>query len=80
MSSKVAALGLAPDIETARRDAQSHIDPSNALEGNASQDIASLAYALWEKRGCPLGSAEQDWNEAEQQLSRSKTQAAGTGR
>jgi hypothetical protein len=32
------------------------------------QDIARLAYALWEERGCPEGSAERDWLEAEQKL------------
>lgn len=34
------------------------------------QDVAHLAYALWQQRGCPTGSAEIDWLEAEQQLSR----------
>ena len=32
------------------------------------EDIAHLAYALWEKRGCPHGSPEVDWREAERQL------------
>ncbi len=32
------------------------------------QDIANLAYALWQERGCPQGSAQQDWIEAEQRL------------
>jgi hypothetical protein len=32
------------------------------------QDIAKLAYALWQQRGCPEGSAEQDWYEAEQTM------------
>ena len=31
-------------------------------------DIAALAYRLWERRGCPDGTAEQDWREAERQL------------
>jgi hypothetical protein len=31
-------------------------------------DIARLAYALWERRGSPDGSAEFDWLEAEKQL------------
>jgi|SwirhisoilCB2_FD_contig_41_13193906_length_262_multi_4_in_0_out_0_1 Protein of unknown function (DUF2934) len=31
-------------------------------------DIARLAYALWQRRGCPDGSAEMDWLEAETQL------------
>jgi hypothetical protein len=32
------------------------------------QDIANLAYALWQQRGCPQGSSEQDWFEAERKL------------
>jgi hypothetical protein len=27
--------------------------------------IAALAYRLWQQRGCPAGSGEQDWLEAE---------------
>ena len=34
----------------------------------AEQDIAILAYALWEARGCPVGSPEQDWFRAEAEL------------
>ena len=34
----------------------------------SQQDIAELAYALWEERGMPIGSAEEDWIEAERQL------------
>ncbi len=34
----------------------------------AQQDIARLAYALWQARGCPEGSADQDWFEAEQKI------------
>jgi hypothetical protein len=30
--------------------------------------IAVLAYSLWQQRGCPAGSAEADWFEAERQL------------
>ena len=35
---------------------------------SARENIARLAYALWEQRGCPVGSSEFDWLEAEQQL------------
>ncbi len=35
----------------------------------AYEDIASLAYALWQERGCPEGSSEEDWFRAEQELS-----------
>jgi Protein of unknown function (DUF2934) len=30
--------------------------------------IASLAYTLWEQRGCPEGSPEVDWLQAEEEL------------
>ncbi len=40
------------------------------VESSQQADIAQLAYALWQQRGCPVGSAEKDWLEAEQQLSR----------
>lgn len=36
------------------------------------ESIAALAYQLWEARGCPEGSPEQDWHQAQQML------AAGT--
>jgi DUF2934 family protein len=31
--------------------------------------IRELAYRLWQERGCPAGSAEEDWLAAERQLS-----------
>ena len=42
----------------------------DTVESSRQADIARLAYALWQQRGCPVGSAETDWLEAEQQLSR----------
>lgn len=33
-----------------------------------TEEIASLAHRLWELRGCPSNSAEQDWYAAEQEL------------
>ena len=32
------------------------------------EQIAALAYALWEERGCPDGSPEEDWLRAEKEL------------
>jgi hypothetical protein len=36
-------------------------------------DIAVLAYELWQARGCPHGSAQEDWFSAAEQL-RSRTE------
>jgi hydroxyethylthiazole kinase-like sugar kinase family protein len=54
------------------RDNQSAEEPvETSLEGNADE-IAALAYTQWEQRGCPVGSAEEDWYRAEKELA-SKT-------
>jgi DUF2934 family protein len=39
------------------------------------RSIGELAYRLWQARGCPEGSAERDWLDAENQL-RSAQRAA----
>jgi hypothetical protein len=35
-----------------------------------SSSIAALAYELWRARGCPEGSPETDWFQAEQELAK----------
>jgi Protein of unknown function (DUF2934) len=42
---------------------------SDVPERSMNQDIAKLAYALWQQRGCPYGSPEFDWLQAERTLS-----------
>ena len=43
-----------------------------------TEEIATLAYRNWCERGCPEGSPEIDWYEAERQLREGKkTRAAG---
>jgi hypothetical protein len=37
-------------------------------DGDASRQIAALAYQLWVERGCPEGSAGEDWFRAEERL------------
>jgi hypothetical protein len=32
-----------------------------------TEEIAQLAYSLWQARGCPHGSAEEDWFAAERE-------------
>jgi hypothetical protein len=50
--------------------------PSTARESNSQisetstqENLAKLAYGLWQERGCPHGSPEIDWLEAERNLS-----------
>jgi hypothetical protein len=41
---------------------------SNVSNTPTIEQIANLAYAIWEARGCQGGSPEEDWLAAEQQL------------
>jgi hypothetical protein len=47
------------------------VSQSQPSGSSMQEDIARLAYALWQERGCPIGSPESDWFEAEQKLVRS---------
>jgi hypothetical protein len=46
------------------------IDDGIGEEQQQHEDIARLAYAIWQDRGCPHGTDVEDWLEAERQLSR----------
>jgi hypothetical protein len=67
----MAVLGIARKGETAMATAtlrslaqQSEMESPKILH----EQIAALAYALWQERGCPEGSPEEDWFRAEVQL------------
>jgi Protein of unknown function (DUF2934) len=49
---------------TARKDAPQF----QISEISMHEQIASLAYAIWEQRDCSRGSAEEDWKQAEREL------------
>ncbi len=38
------------------------------LSNEQREQIEKLAYKMWEERGRPLGSADEDWFRAEQEL------------
>ena len=40
------------------------------LSNAQHEQIEKLAYRLWEERGGPLGSPDEDWYRAEQELQR----------
>jgi hypothetical protein len=56
-------------ILSAPRQAKTSAAPPAAVSGVPTvEQIASLAYAIWEARGGQGGSPEEDWLAAEQQL------------
>jgi DUF2934 family protein len=64
--------GILQKGETAMATATVH-SPAQQSERESSEilheQIAALAYALWQERGCPEGSPEEDWFTAEKELS-----------
>ena len=44
------------------------VSDSHVRESFMQEEIAKLAYALWEQRGCTQGSPEFDWLEAERKI------------
>lgn len=42
--------------------------PDGFDHGPHHEEIARVAYALWEERGCTHGAHEEDWLRAEQRL------------
>jgi hypothetical protein len=50
--------------------------PDTAGEHIEHGEIARLAYSYWEARGCPLGSPDEDWFRAEQDLRQNGAVAA----
>lgn len=47
--------------------------------GVSPAEIAEAAYRRWVERGCPQGSAEEDWLEAEKELMVRKPSRASAG-
>jgi hypothetical protein len=48
--------------------APDHAIGIRVAETIGEDQIATRAYQIWQKRGCPIGSPEQDWLEAQRQL------------
>ena len=68
-----------PSAGTTRRGSRRKAEPREAAvsvstetarpnQGVAHEDIARLAYSFWEARGRQVGSPEEDWFRAEQEL------------
>jgi len=63
--------------ENPNKPAQSAVQMAGAETGCNDDGIAALAYKLWQERGCPLGSDQEDWFRAENELKNRKVLAEG---
>ena len=65
--------GNAPRMEgTSREEPTINLDVDD--RGPSEAEIAARAYQCWHERGCPVGSPEQDWRRAEDELRRDRLQ------
>ena len=55
--------------EQATKPAPAPQTPATSIESHPThEDIAALAYSLWQARGCPEGTPDEDWFNAETAL------------
>ena len=54
--------------ENPNEPAESAVQIAGAEAGCTEHGIAALAYKLWQERGCPNGSDQEDWFRAENEL------------
>jgi hypothetical protein len=65
---------MSPVDETSRESLESS-RPEDGDSNNHSE-VAARAYQLWQERGCPIGSDQEDWFRAEAQLKSSRCSTA----
>jgi hypothetical protein len=58
--------------EQTRQEAEHHASPESSgghgIHNFGHREIAELAYEHWQARGCPEGSADEDWASAVKEL------------
>ena len=54
--------------EATKQAAAPRVQANSTGTGPAHEEIAALAYSLWQARGCPEGTPEEDWLSAERTL------------
>ena len=42
-------------------------------------EVAALAYKMWQERGCPIGSDQEDWFRAKNEVQNRKVSVASAG-
>jgi Protein of unknown function (DUF2934) len=68
MSATATARPLQRESEMRKPPGTATAPDSQGQETSMQEDLAKLAYGLWQERGCPYGSPEMDWFEAERKL------------
>ena len=65
---------------TPRKENLSHKEVTQQTANLSHDKIALRAYRLWQERGSPIGSAEEDWLRAEQEIRGQASQSPSVGK
>jgi hypothetical protein len=76
MSATAAAASVQRESEKPKSAGTASASHSQISESAMQEDIAKLAYVLWQQRGCPYGTPDFDWFEAERKLRESSEQVS----
>ena len=64
----MASRGLNSDPRKSTTTATDNFVDPGIVENVNENAVGALAYRLWQKRGCPIGSDQEDWFRAESEL------------
>ena len=76
MSATATARSFQRDPEMRKPPGTASESHSQMPETSMQENLEKLAYGLWQERGCPNGSPEIDWLEAERKLRESSEQVS----
>ena len=81
MSKQLNSRASSSEVTSGTEDVAAQTDTlSSAVnEESTRESIAQLAYALWQQKGCPPDSSDQDWVEAEETLRQSEVRTLSAG-
>jgi hypothetical protein len=57
-----------PRVAETANNSRPHANTECAMSGPSDEEVARKAYALWENRGKPIGSPDDDWYQAQKEL------------
>jgi hypothetical protein len=71
MSAAVISPSVQRESEMRKPPGRASASHSQTPETSMQENLEKLAYGLWQERGCPYGSPEVDWLEAERKFRQS---------
>lgn len=69
----MASRALKIDPKPSKQESTTTAAQTESIQNLKPEEIATRSYELWQERGCPIGSPEVDWFQAEEELRNRRT-------